>query len=102
MPKLYEYFGLLILFYSNEHEPIHVHGVDADGRELKAEIIVENGKVKRIRYVTVGHVPPLKGARLKDFKVLVKVRAEDIVRKWIDFFVFKKQVKMERITKRVK
>ena len=102
MPKLYEYFGLLILFYSNEHEPIHVHGVDADGRELKAEIIVENGKVKRIRYVTVGHVPPLIGARLKDFKALVKVRAEDIVRKWIDFFVFKKQVKMERITKRVK
>ena len=102
MPKLYEYFGLLILFYSNKHEPIHVHGVDADGRELKAEIIVENGKVKKIRYVTVGHVPPLKGARLKDFKALVKVRAEDIVRKWIDFFVFKKQVKMERITKRVK
>ena len=78
MPKLYEYFGLLILFYSNEHEPIHVHAVDA------------------------GHVPPLNGARLKDFKALVKVRAEDIVRKWIDFFVFKKQVKMERITKRVK
>lgn len=26
MPKLYEYFGLIILFYSNEHEPIHVHG----------------------------------------------------------------------------
>ena len=72
------------------------------GARMKAEIIVENGKVKRIRYVTVGHVPPLKGARLKDFKVLVKVRAEDIVRKWIDFFVFKKQVKMERITKRVK
>lgn len=102
MPKLYEYFGLLILFYSNEHEPIHVHGIAADGRELKAEIIVENGKVKRIRFVTVGHVPPLSGARLKDFKALVKVRAEDIVRKWIDFFVFKKQVKMERITKRVK
>ena len=102
MPKLYEYFGLLILFYSNEHEPIHVHGVDADGRELKAEIIVENGKVKKIRYVAVGHVPPLSGARLQDFKALVKVRAEDIVRKWIDFFVFKKQVKMERITKRVK
>ena len=93
MPKLYEYFGLLILFYSNEHEPIHVHGVDADGCELKAEIIVEDGK---------GHVPPLTGPRLKDFKVLVKVRAEDIVQKWIDFFVFKKHIKTVRITKRVK
>jgi len=26
MPKLYEYFGLVFLFYSKEHEPIHVHG----------------------------------------------------------------------------
>ena len=26
MPKLYEYYGLIILFYSNEHGPIHVHG----------------------------------------------------------------------------
>ncbi|NKB23803.1 MAG: DUF4160 domain-containing protein [Kiritimatiellae bacterium] len=26
MPKLYTYFGLLVMFYSNEHEPIHVHG----------------------------------------------------------------------------
>ena len=79
-----------------------IGGVDTDGRELKAEIIVENGKVKKIRFVPVGHVPPLAGARLKDFKTLVKVRAEDIVRKWIDFFIFNKQVKMERITKRVK
>lgn len=27
MPKLYEYFGLIVLFYSDEHEPIHVHGL---------------------------------------------------------------------------
>ncbi len=24
--KLYEYFGVLVMFYSNEHEPVHVHG----------------------------------------------------------------------------
>ena len=26
MPKLYEYLGIVVYFYSNEHEPIHVHG----------------------------------------------------------------------------
>lgn len=25
MPTLYEYLGLVILFYSDEHEPIHLH-----------------------------------------------------------------------------
>jgi len=48
MPKLFEYFGLIILFYSNEHEPIHVHG-KYQGREGKAELIVEDGQVIDIR-----------------------------------------------------
>ena len=26
MPKLYEYFGLIVMFYANEHEPVHVLG----------------------------------------------------------------------------
>jgi len=41
MPKLYEYFGLIFLFYSNEHEPIHVHGKFQD-TESKAEIVFES------------------------------------------------------------
>jgi hypothetical protein len=35
MPKLYEYFGLIIIFYANEHEPVHVHG-KCQGRECRA------------------------------------------------------------------
>ncbi|HWX43134.1 MAG TPA: DUF4160 domain-containing protein [Blastocatellia bacterium] len=42
MPKLYEYFGIIVLFYSNEHEPVHVHG-KRQGRETKAELVIENG-----------------------------------------------------------
>jgi len=47
MPKLYEYFGLIILFYSQEHEPLHVHGKYQD-KESKAEIIFENGTFLKI------------------------------------------------------
>lgn len=25
MPKIYDYLGIVFLFYSNEHEPLHVH-----------------------------------------------------------------------------
>ena len=28
MPKIFEYFGFIFYFFSNEHEPIHVHGKD--------------------------------------------------------------------------
>lgn len=40
MPKIFEYFGFIFLFYSNEHEPIHVH-VMKDEHEAIFEIILE-------------------------------------------------------------
>jgi len=52
MPKLYEYLGLIILFYSNDHEPIHVHGKYED-QESKAEILFEGGVFKEIVFKDV-------------------------------------------------
>lgn len=48
MPKLYEYFGMVVYFFSREHEPIHVHGKYQD-REAKAEIIIDKGRIVAIR-----------------------------------------------------
>jgi hypothetical protein len=31
MPDIYTYFGFIFSFYSNEHEPIHVHVVGKGG-----------------------------------------------------------------------
>ena len=39
MPKLYVYFGLVVYFYANEHEPVHVHG-EYHGQECKAEFLI--------------------------------------------------------------
>ena len=39
MPKIYEYLGLIFYFYSNEHEPIHLHVIKAE-RESIFEIII--------------------------------------------------------------
>jgi hypothetical protein len=40
MPKIFEYLGILIFFYSNEHEPIHVHG-KYESLESKAEFLLK-------------------------------------------------------------
>lgn len=101
MPKLYEYFGLIILFYANEHEPVHVHGKSQD-RESRAEIIVVNGEITEIRYSDVAGRAPLGTADMRHFEELVSFRAADIVSKWIDFFVLHKPVKSERIMRRLK
>ena len=100
MPKLYEYFGLIILFYSNEHEPIHVHG-KYQNYESKAQIVFENGKFKYIEIISVKGKKPLPKREMKDFEKIVKTYRDDIVRKWVDFFVYNREVTSEKITKKI-
>ena len=101
MPKLYEYFGLVVMFYSNEHAPVHVHGLFQD-RATRAEFVIENGRVAAIRYRAVKGRRPLTPARLADFRAVVEDQADDIVRKWVDFFVLHKAVKPETIMRRLR
>ena len=58
MPKIFEYLGILIYFYSNEHEPIHVHARKGEN-ESKAEFIIVNGKIVEIRIRVVHGISPL-------------------------------------------
>ena len=85
MPKLYEYFGLIVLFYANEHEPVHVHGIFQD-RESRAEIVVRDGEVVEIRIVPT-RSKPLTGFQLKNFRILVQRYADEIVQSWIDYLL---------------
>ena len=101
MPKLYEYFGIIVLFYSNEHEPIHVHG-KYQGQESKAELIVEHGKVVEIIISSVRGKRPLGGRELSDFEILIRHYADEIVQKWIDYFILHQPVQSRRITTRIK
>jgi hypothetical protein len=101
MPKLYEYFGLIVMFYANAHEPVHVHG-KAQGRESRAEIIVLNGLISDIRYSTVTGRQPLNPNEMRFFEEVVSARAEDIIAKWIDYFVMHRSITPERITRRLK
>ena len=101
MPKLYVYFGLVVYFYANEHEPIHVHG-GYQGQECKAELVLKDGKVVRIVFRNVTDRRSLTGVHLKDFKKLVRLKADDIVKRWVDFFVLKKRNQPEIITRKLK
>jgi hypothetical protein len=100
MPKLYEYFGLIVLFYSNEHEPVHVHGLYL-GRETRAELILRDGKVVRISYAPVKGRAPLPARRMRDFRRIVEEFKDDIVHKWVDFFVLNKRIESRTISRRL-
>jgi hypothetical protein len=101
MPKIFEYLGILIFFYSNEHDPIHVHAKKGEC-ESKAEFYIIDGIISEIKLKNVKGANPLTGKDLKDFQVFLDNFAEKIVKKWIDYFVYHKNVEFERITKRLK
>lgn len=101
MPKLFEYFGLLLYFYSNEHEPIHVHAKHGE-YESKAEFIIVDGNIIEIRITNVKGFKPLRTKDLNNFKDFLEVYGQNIVHKWIDYFVLHKDIKFEKIDKRIK
>ncbi|MCF6254988.1 MAG: DUF4160 domain-containing protein [Gammaproteobacteria bacterium] len=99
MPKIYEYFGIVFFFYSNEHEPIHIHGKH-NGKETKAEIHFLNGKINKIVLKDKG--PGLEPKKRKEFEGFVNCYAEDIVEKWVDYFVKKMHVSPTYVTQKVR
>ena len=101
MPKIFEYLGIIIMFYSNEHEPIHVHG-KYQSFESKAEIIIKDGKIIAIKIKAVKGKRPLANKELKEFEHFVETFKEDIVQKWIDYFVYHKSIQCIKIEGRVK
>lgn len=101
MPGIFEYLGILIFFYSNEHEPIHVHGKHG-GFESKAEFLIVNGKIIEIKIKPIKGYSPLTGPKLRDFEDFLEAYSDQIVQKWIDYFVYHKDVEFEKINTRIK
>jgi hypothetical protein len=76
MPQLFTVFGFRFMFYSNDHEPIHVHVVK-DGHEARFQVEPE---------VTLLDNKGLKPAELKLAESLVEENREMIVARWKEYF----------------
>lgn len=101
MPDIYKYFGFVFFFYSNEHDPIHVH-VQHDHKDSVFEIIMDNGEVKEIKSREKKGIPPLSSKDMKVAETFVRVYANKIVDKWVNFFVRKKRVVCTNVKKKLK
>ena len=99
MPKIYEYFGFIFFFYSNEHEPIHVHVLNG-GRESIFEIIMVGGKLEKINEQPSNR-PPLTDREKQTARNFIGRYYKNIIDKWVNFFILKKRVRNTIITKRL-
>lgn len=100
MPKIFEYFGFIFYFYSNEHEPIHVH-VQHGGKESVFEIIMMDGKLLEIRNREKHGTLPLSEKEKRIAAEFIDKYHKNIIDKWVKFFVMKKAVRSTNITKKI-
>lgn len=101
MPTIYSYFGIIFKFYSNDHEPLHVHAISG-ANETIFDIFFSNGnlsEIKRRKKRGKDHLPPAKMELAEKF---VEEYAFRISEKWYQFFVLKADVPCVEITKKLK
>lgn len=60
-----------------------------------------NGKIQEIVVKSVKGYNPLSGVKLNDFKLFLEVYGNKIVEKWIDYFVYHKNIEFEKINTRI-
>lgn len=100
MPKIFEYFGFIFYFFSNEHEPIHVH-VQHNGEESIFELIMMEGKLIEINVREKKGYNGLSEKDQKTAKEFIQKYHKNIIDKWVRFFVMRQRIRSTKITAKI-
>ncbi len=99
MPTIYEYFGIFLLFHTNDHflECVHIHA--RYGKyENKYDLYVKNGIVVKIVTKKVLGKEQLPPSQAKTAEKLVRAKKESIIKKYEQIFIEKRKVDIVKIT----
>jgi len=80
MPTVFVFFGFRFVFYSNDHEPVHIHVVKGKGR------VKEYAVYQTIPEVILLENKGLKSNELKMAEMIIEENREIIVENWNRFF----------------
>lgn len=95
-PSIYEWQGITLRFYSNDHPPVHVHAFYA-GYATIYELHIDNGKVLEITEREMAGYEPLPSAQSKLALRLIKKYRNQIVNDWMNFHILHKKIRFKRI-----
>jgi hypothetical protein len=70
--------------------------------ESKAEFYIIDGIITEVKITEVKGKKPLIGNDLKNFEIFLENYSEKVVQKWVDYFVYHKDIKFEKITKKLR
>lgn len=100
MPKIFEYFGFIFYFFSNEHEPIHVHVLHG-GKESIFDLIMMDGELVEIQIREKKGAESLSEKEKRTAEAFIRKYYKNIIDKWVKFFVLKQSVRSTNIKKKL-
>ena len=100
MPIIYEYFGFVFKFYSDEHYPIHVHVVKGECESI-FDLIVVNAMLVELKIRKKRGVPLLNSKDAAKADEFIRTYYKKILEKWSDYFVKNIPIKPVKITKKL-
>ena len=100
MPKIFEYFGFIFYFYSNEHEPIHVHVMHGT-RESIFDLIMMDGELAELHVREKRGAEPLPEKDKRTAEAFIRKYHKNIIDKWVRFFVMKQSIRSTNIKKKI-
>lgn len=75
MPKIFEFFGFSFMFFSNDHEPIHVH------------IVKDNCEAKyNVNPIEQVYNKGFKAREIRLIETIIEDNADVITERWTEFF----------------
>jgi hypothetical protein len=80
MPVIFSFFGLRFMFFSNDHEPVHIHVVKGKGNSDESAVFQVYPEVE----LRGNH--GLKPSELKMAEALIEENKETIIENWNIFF----------------
>jgi len=97
---LLEYYHLQIFFQPDDCRPVSVYA-EFNNKRSKAIIVFDKGVFQEAVVEPVVGSEPLDDSDAEKFQHIVDLYLSDIVKAWIDSFVFRKEIKNEIITRRI-
>ena len=80
MPTVFIFFGLRFMFYSNDHEPVHIHVIKGKGK------VKEYAIYQVVPNIVLLENKGLKSNELKMAEMVIEENKEVIIENWNLFF----------------
>ena len=80
MPTVFIFFGLRFMFYSNDHEPVHIHVIKGKGK------VKEYAIYQVVPNIVLLENKGLKSNELKMAEMVIEENKEIIIENWNSFF----------------